>query len=174
MVAETSSASQSRSQTQRRSFSTAASRVLGTVVIAAAVSAMPAIAATPRHRRAHRSSHLTYVRETAHLTPSAHSSLRLVEHGTGHGTFTAPVQIVLSIKSRVTGTFTAQLHGGSITGYTSAKPHINGRYASFKGTLKLTGGTGRYRHASGTAGFYGSIDRYNYHLNVQVIGHLHL
>jgi len=119
----------------------------------------------------------TYVRESATLHLSSHQSGgALVERGIGHGTFTASVQITLTIKARVTGTFVAHMKGGTIVGRSSAKPHLSksNRYASFKGTLRIVHGTGRYAHASGTAGFYGSIDRADYKLKVQVIGHVHL
>lgn len=159
---------------------------IATVAIAAPTSAVAAqehhhgkhrhatTAGRHRGRKGKSATKETYVRETAHLHPSSHSSVQLVEEGTGFGTFKAQVKITMKIKSIVTGVLVAQLPGGKIYGHAVAKPHYSGRWVTFKGKLKITKGTGRYAHASGTTGFYGSIDRYNYKLNVQVIGHLKL
>ena len=133
-----------------------------------------ATAASRHTQRGKSATKETYIRETAHLRPSSHSSVQLVEEGSGSGTFKAQVKITMVIKSIVTGVLVAQLPGGTIYGTASAAPHYSGRWVTFKGTLKITKGTGRYAHASGTTGFYGSIDRFDYKLNVQVIGHLKL
>lgn len=119
----------------------------------------------------------TYVREEAalHLAQRRGGSA-IVEQGAGHGTFSANVQLTVAIKTTyVTGTIVAHLPGGTIYGRAGATPHFSkSGYVSFKGTLRITRGTGRYAHASGTAGFYGAIDRYNFKMNVQVIGRLKL
>jgi hypothetical protein len=71
-----------------------------------------------------------------------------------------------------TGSFTIYTHGGSIRGHGSANPHGSGVYESFAGSLVATGGTGRYTHAHGRAGLYGTFNRNNYALLVQTTGTL--
>ena len=46
-------------------------------------------------------------------------------------------------------------------------------YLSFGGTLTVTHGTGRYAHAHGQGGFYGTIDRKNYAVTIQTTGTLY-
>ncbi len=69
-----------------------------------------------------------------------------------------------------TGSFTIRTHGGSIEGNGRATPNGLGRYQSFSGTITLTGGTGRYSHAHGRAGLYGTFDRRTYALVIQTTG----
>lgn len=118
----------------------------------------------------------SYVKEEGHLHLARKSGgSAIVEEGAATGTFDASVQTEITIKvSEVTGSVVVHLKGGSISGYATATPHFSGKYVSFKGTLKINHGTGRYRGASGTAGFYGALNHANYTLSVQLIGHLHL
>ena len=118
----------------------------------------------------------TYVKEQGHLHSSDKSGgSTIIEQGNAEGTFDAGLDIDLTIKiSQVTGSFTANLKGGSISGYASATPHISGKWVSFKGSLTIKHGTGRYAGASGTASLYGSLERVQLKLNVQVIGRLRL
>ncbi len=69
-----------------------------------------------------------------------------------------------------TGSFTIHTNGGSIEGNGRATPHGLGRYQSFSGTITLTSGTGRYIHAQGRAGLYGTFDRRTYALVIQTTG----
>lgn len=117
-----------------------------------------------------------YVKEEAHLhrVHKANAS-GIVEQGEASGTFDAFIQIEMVIGvEKVTGSFVADLKGGSIIGTAYGKPHYSGKYASFKGTLRIRRGTGRYVGASGTASFYGAINRVNYQLTVQLIGDLRI
>jgi hypothetical protein len=119
----------------------------------------------------------TYVKEQGHLKLSSKSGGgdAIAEQGSATGTFNAGLDINLVIKiSKVTGSFVAYLKGGSISGYASAVPHISGQWVSFKGSLTIDHGTGSYRGASGTASLYGSLNRIQLKLNVQVIGRLRL
>jgi hypothetical protein len=69
-----------------------------------------------------------------------------------------------------TGSFTIRTHGSTIDGRGYAIPHGSGRYQSFGGTITITGGSGRYKHASGKAGLYGIFDRRTETLEVQTTG----
>jgi hypothetical protein len=68
--------------------------------------------------------------------------------------------------------FTIYTNGGTIQGHGKATPHGSGIYESFAGTLIVTGGTGRYTHAHGHAGLYGTFNRRTYALTVQTTGSL--
>jgi hypothetical protein len=118
----------------------------------------------------------TYVKEQGHLHFSSKSGgAAIAEQGTATGTFAAGIDIDLTVKiSKVTGSFVAYLKGGSISGYASATPHISGQWVSFKGSLTINHGTGSYSGANGTASLYGSLNRVQLKLNVQVIGRLRL
>jgi hypothetical protein len=118
----------------------------------------------------------TYVKEEGHLHLARKSGgSAIVEEGSAGGTFDASLQAQITIKiSQVTGTVLIDLKGGSISGDATATPHFSGKYVSFKGSLTIKHGTGRYRGASGTAGFYGALNHANYTLSVQLIGNLHM
>lgn len=145
-------------------------------VFAAAACALPAVATSSPSPHARAALSQTYVKEEAHLKLAGKSGgSAIAEQGSGSGTFQASVQIDITIKiSKITGSFVAYLKGGSISGDASATPHFSGKYVSFKGSLTIKHGTGKYAGASGTASLYGAIDRTNYALAVQVIGRLHL
>lgn len=70
------------------------------------------------------------------------------------------------------GSFTISARGGSITGHGTAIPHGSGTYESFAGSLVVNGGSGRYAHAHGHAGLYGTFDRDTYAFVVQTTGTL--
>jgi hypothetical protein len=118
----------------------------------------------------------TYVKEEAHLYRGHKANASgILEQGEASGTFHAFIQIEMVIGvEKVTGSFVADLKGGSIIGTANGKPHYSGKYASFKGSLRIRDGTGRYAGASGTASFYGAINRANYQLTVQLIGDLRI
>lgn len=142
----------------------------------AATAAVPftAASAAPAAARAALSS--TYVKEQGQLRVSSRSGGAAISaQGSASGTFGASLDIDLTIKiSQISGSFTAYLNGGSISGSAVASPHYSGQWVSFKGSLTIKHGTGRYAGASGTASLYGSLNRLQLKLNVQVIGRLRL
>lgn len=94
------------------------------------------------------------------------------ETGSASGTLPGSMRVHMIFESSFSGSFTIYTRGGSIDGHGSAKPHGGGIYESFAGTLVVSGGTGRYRHARGTAALYGTFDRSNYALTVKTAGTL--
>jgi hypothetical protein len=82
------------------------------------------------------------------------------------------MRVRLDLGTTFTGTFTIYANGGSIEGHGSATPHGSGTYESFSGTLTVTGGTGRYAHAHGHGGLYGTFDRDSYALVIKTTGSL--
>lgn len=94
------------------------------------------------------------------------------ETGSASGTLPGSMKAHVIFASTFSGSFTIYTKGGRIDGHGSAKPHGGRVYQSFAGTLVVTGGTGRYRHAHGTARLYGVFDRESYALTVQTAGTL--
>ena len=109
---------------------------------------------------------------TAHLHLVKPNGTQLLEEGPVTGALTGSMHAVLNTGNVFTGSFTIRTHGGAIEGSGRATPHGLGRYQSFSGTITLTGGTGRYSHAHGRAGLYGTFDRRTYALVIQTTGRL--
>lgn len=115
--------------------------------------------------------------DTAHLHYISHSGSQLFEEGSASGTLPGTMRTHCSIGPILNANFTIYTHGGSITGHGKATvtpptgEHAS-RYESFHGSLVVTNGTGRYGHAHGQAGFYGTFDRKTYALVIQTTGRL--
>ncbi len=106
----------------------------------------------------------------AHLVKAAGSTL--TEEGRCSGPLGGSLRAQMHLGATFGGSFTFYTRYGEIFGRGSAKPHSAGRYESFAGTLTATGGTGRYTHAHGNAGLYGTYDRRTNNLVAQVRGTL--
>jgi hypothetical protein len=137
--------------------------------LAVALSTAPASVASPiahttRVLRATDTAQLRYI-------PPAHGPV-LYEEGTAHGTIPGTMRVHITLGGTVNATFTIYTSGGSVSGHGTATPHGSGIYESFGGTLVATSGTGRYLHAHGHAGLYGTFDRRTYALVVQTTGSL--
>jgi hypothetical protein len=108
-----------------------------------------------------------------HYVKHRSSASRLFEEGTARGTIPGSMSAYCSLGATFTASFTIYTKDGTIDGHGTATPHANGGlYESFAGTLTVTGGTGRYVHAHGHAGLYGTFDRRTYALTVQTVGSL--
>jgi hypothetical protein len=117
------------------------------------------------------------VQEKAHLTLVSAHGLTINDRGNASGTFKCPMVIHFTIESAARGsaTFTAYPHGGSISGRASASYSVSGTTGHFEGSLRITGGSGTFRHASGSGLLIkGTIDRYNYSLVAQLSGRINL
>jgi hypothetical protein len=112
------------------------------------------------------------ITDTADMHYTSGSGSLLHETGTTSGTLPGNMKANLAIGATLTANFTIYASGGTITGRGMGKTHGSGTYESFAGTLVATGGTGRYAHAHGRAGLYGTFDRRNYALTVQTTGKL--
>jgi tetraprenyl-beta-curcumene synthase len=135
----------------------------GTFAMLAVAAAVPAIAA--RTLNITDTAHLRFVRETAAST--------LIDEGRATGGLPGKVRVVFEVGAKVKASFTIAGRNGSLIGGAVAKPHqAKGDYTSFAGTLTITHGTGRYLHAHGQGGFYGTIDRANDAVTVQTTGAL--
>ncbi len=112
------------------------------------------------------------VTDTAKLRYIRHVGSQLLEEGAAQGTLPGSMRAHCNLGSTFTASFTIYTHDGAINGRGTATPHGSGLYESFAGTLIVTGGTGRYTHAHGRAGLYGTFDRRTYDLVVQTTGSL--
>jgi hypothetical protein len=119
---------------------------------------------------------LTSVNEYGSLHIQAHKGSTINEKGVGWGTFNCSVVIELTLSGTlVSGGYTAYLSGGSITGTATAHIHsATPKAAAFSGTISLSRGTGSRAHASGTAGFAGTINRTSYAMTTHITGRLRL
>jgi hypothetical protein len=112
------------------------------------------------------------VMDTAKLHVVHRSGSRLLESGVATGSLPGSMSASFHIGAVVSGSFTFYTSDGSINGHGTAIAHGSGRYESFAGSMVATGGTGRYAHAHGRAGMYGTFDRRTYALVVQTTGML--
>jgi hypothetical protein len=119
-----------------------------------------------------RAAHILNAADTVHLRYVSSSGSLLLDEGKATGTLPGSMRVHLNLGTTFTGTFTIYTSGGSIEGRGSAAPHGSGTYESFAGTLTVTGGTGRYAHARGHGGLYGTFDRDNYALVIKTTGSL--
>ncbi len=116
----------------------------------------------------------TYLVESAQLHLTGEGESTLGERGQATGTFNAPVTSQLTLSpGHVTAIFTIYPKGGSISGKAQARFIVRGSIGYYGGTLTITGGTGSYRHASGSnLGISGTINHLNFNLTVKAHGWL--
>jgi hypothetical protein len=107
---------------------------------------------------------------TAHLHLVRPEDAELYEEGPVTGALQGSMRAKFHTGAILAGSFSIRTHGGSIEGSGRATAHGSGRYQSFSGSLTVTGGTGRYSHAHGSAGLYGTFDRRTYALVIQTTG----
>jgi hypothetical protein len=115
------------------------------------------------------------VKDEGRLRLVRSSGSRLIDEGPATGTFPGTVRIVFVYDGnpRVSAQITIYGRSGSIqasaTGNLSSPTNPR---PSFRGTLAITGGGGRYAHAHGGGQMYGVFYRRSYALVVQTQGTL--
>lgn len=110
--------------------------------------------------------------DTAKLHYGGAVGEEVYETGSASGSLPGSMRVHMVFASTFSGSFAIYTRGGRIDGHGRAKPHGEGVYESFAGTLVVTGGTGRYRRARGTAHLYGTFNRESYALTIQTAGTL--
>jgi len=164
-----------------RAGAAAAALILaGVLACAGATAAFAARHRAPRGHPASQGHHARRAQATHTLRASDRAKLRyrsakgstLYETGQALGSLPGAMRVHMRVTATFTGTFTIYAHGGTITGHGRALPHGSGTIESFKGTLTVTSGSGRYRHARGRARLYGTFNRRTYALTIQTAGTL--
>lgn len=109
------------------------------------------------------------------LVKGASTAGSLHEQGNATGTMSGTIHATISLYAvTAKANFTIYVKGGTLTGSgTGRLKYGKGGYDSFGGAAHITGGTGRFAKATASGHIYGSIDRINYHVNVQLDGTLH-
>jgi hypothetical protein len=113
--------------------------------------------------------------DTGTLTESNHHGVILKEQGSAKGTLAGTIYLQLDVTSTRTVTAEVQVYpkGGSLKGDAKASYSNQGSFASFSGTLSITGGSGTYSKAKGSGlSFTGTIKRSNDAVTVHVSGKL--
>jgi hypothetical protein len=147
--------------------------LLGSAMCAALVTGGTVADAADRAPTAHAARALN-VKDEGHLHLAGKpSGAEIVEEGAVTGTLPGTVKVRFNVGATVSASFTIYPRGGgSISGHGSGALHSSSVYATFGGSLSVTGGTGRFRHAHGSGGLYGAINRRTYAVTVQTIGKL--
>jgi hypothetical protein len=127
---------------------------------------------TIRHSPAARAAHTLSITDTAAMHYTGGSGSLLDESGSASGTLPGTMKADCKLGVTLNTSFTIYAKDGTIKGHGTATPHGSGAIESFAGTLVATGGSGRYAHAHGHAGLYGTFNRRNYALTVQTTGKL--
>ncbi|HUB36336.1 MAG TPA: autotransporter [Solirubrobacteraceae bacterium] len=100
------------------------------------------------------------VNDEGHLHLVGESGAYLIEEGRVSGTLVGRVRVSFDVGTSVSASFVLYPNGGgSLTGHGVGKLRSSGRYASFGGSMSVSSGTGRFSHASGQGGLYGTILR---------------
>jgi hypothetical protein len=149
---------------------TAAAAALAILIAGGAALTSAARSPAARHQAAAHAARSLNGTATAHLHLVKPNGTQLLEEGPVTGALPGSMRAVVDTGNVFTGKFTIRTHGGTIEGRGRATPHGVGRYQSFSGTITLTGGTGRYVHAHGRAGLYGTFDRRTYAMVIQTTG----
>jgi hypothetical protein len=108
-----------------------------------------------------------------HLVHSSGSVL--IDKGYAHGSVPGAVSVRFTYNGNpnVSAQITIYAHGGSIRASgRGLLSNPNSSSPSFKGSLSITGGSGRYAHAHGGGRLYGVFYRRSYGLIVQTVGTL--
>jgi hypothetical protein len=97
----------------------------------------------------------------------------LYEKGKAKGALPGEMRAKITVEPGVLkGSCTIYTSGGSISGEGHATARGAGQYQSFRGTLLITKGTGRYKDIHGRAGLYGTFDTRTFAVVVQTTGTL--
>ena len=114
------------------------------------------------------------VSESANLHLISHHHEVITEEGHGSGTLAGKVAIRLTLGfTQATVTFTTYPPGGTVAGRGEGSSYVQGNTAHFTGTASVTGGTGKYAHASGSGiRITGTLQRKTFAFAVHLEGKL--
>jgi hypothetical protein len=116
------------------------------------------------------------VRDEGYLRFLTSSGSTVIDAGHVHGTLPGAgrVRFVYNGNPTITASFTISGNGWTLHGKASCRlNNPNSNAPSFRGSLTLTGGGGRYARAHGSGELFGVFYRRSYALSVQAIGRVH-
>ncbi|MHB8241716.1 MAG: hypothetical protein ACYDHN_06965 [Solirubrobacteraceae bacterium] len=119
--------------------------------------------------------HVLTVHDEGHLHYVKSSGSVIIDEGQVSGTFPGRVQVRFTYTGAPTvgARFTIYGAAGSIRANGSARlSSPTSRSPSFRGSMTITGGSGRYAHIRGGGELYGVYYRRSYGLTVQALGKL--
>lgn len=171
MFGDESSRTGSRKAGHRRG---AAIAVVLTCLASASAPGVDTIAAASSRATA-QSARVLDVRDEGHLRFLKSSGSVIFDEGPATGTLPGKVRVRFTYNGEptVTAQFTITGANGSISARASGKlSSPTTPNPSFRGSMKITGGSGRYAHVHGSGELFGVFSRRNYGLTVQAIGKL--
>ncbi len=113
------------------------------------------------------------INESGNLHLVSHHHEQIVEQGHGTGTLSGSITVKMTLTTtQASVSFTAYPStGGTVVGHGEGSIYAGGHTASFTGNATITGGTGKYAHASGkNIHLKGTLQRKTFALYVQVEG----
>jgi len=148
---------------------------LTAAVLTALALAITPIAAAAKPRPSARAAGSIHVKDEGKLHLIKSSGSTLIDEGHANGTIPGTVKIHFTYNGNptVSAQITIYSHNGAINA--SGTGHLsnpNSAIPSFKGSLRISGGSGRYSHAHGSGNFYGLFYRRSYAITVQTQGTL--
>jgi hypothetical protein len=149
---------------------------LGVVALGVGGAGVPSTSAWGRadNARAH-AARVLNVRDEGRLRYVRSSGEQVIDEGRATGSFPGWVKARFAYNGEptVSARFTIYGSGGSISARGTARLSSPTSPApSFKGSMTITGGTGRYAHIHGGGELYGVYNRRSYALTVQALGKL--
>jgi hypothetical protein len=147
---------------------------LGVAVAATAAAALPSAGRGPAAGVAASSINMV---EKGSLRLASAPGTTIKEKGTTAGTFGGSVYATFTTYSVSTGGFklVGYFPGGTLDISGSSRLRVAGVTGYVEGTARVTGGTGRFAHASGNALKYrGVVNRRNYYSTMELSGRLSL
>ena len=123
-------------------------------------------------RRAARSAHALGVRDEGHLHFIRSSGSQLIDEGPATGTLPGKVRVHFTYDGNPTviAQFTIFSARGSVSGRAQGRlSNPTSLTPSFRGSLTIISGSGRYAHVTGQGELFGVYFRRNYGLTVQTI-----
>lgn len=115
------------------------------------------------------------VRDEGSLRFKSSSGSQLIDEGHANGTLPGWVKVSFTYDGNPTvyARFTIYARGGTINGHATGRlSNATSSSPSFRGSLSITGGGGRFARASGSGQLFGVFYRRSYGLTVQAISGL--
>lgn len=162
----------------RRAVGATGAAVLCGAIVLATLSAAPVLgrrASLLSRSPAARFARVLNVRDEGHLHFLSSSGAQLTDEGQASGTFPGRVRVRFTYNGDplVLAQFTIYGAGGSISGRAQGRLNdVSSPSPSFRGSLSITGGRGRYAHVRGGGELFGVYYRRGYGLLVQTIATL--